>query len=116
MTDVNLDLRPAGDWRSLGQAVPARARSALFSSGFSTRSVGESTLNGIDLRQLSGDELRTVVGFVAEDAHVFDTTIEENLRVGRPAATVEQAARRARCRPAAGLGGQSARRHADAGG
>jgi thiol reductant ABC exporter CydC subunit len=51
---------------------------------------GRVTLNGVDLRRLAGDDVRRVVGLVAEDAHLFDTTIEENLRIGRPDATVAQ--------------------------
>jgi ABC-type multidrug transport system fused ATPase/permease subunit len=51
---------------------------------------GRVTLNGIDLRRLAGDDVRRVVGLVADDAHMFDTTIAENLRIARPTATVAQ--------------------------
>jgi ATP-binding cassette subfamily C protein CydC len=48
------------------------------------------TLNGIDLSSLTGDQVRSVVGLVGDDAWLFDTTIEENLRIGRRDATGEQ--------------------------
>ena len=32
-----------------------------------------------------GDEVRQVVGLCAQDAHIFDSTIRENLRLARPA-------------------------------
>jgi ABC-type multidrug transport system fused ATPase/permease subunit len=47
-------------------------------------------LDGIDLDRLAGDELRRVVGLVAQDAHMFATTLAQNLRVGRHDATDAQ--------------------------
>src|SRR5262249_28298520 len=46
-------------------------------------SAGRVTLNGVDLRRLAGDDVRRVVGLMDESVHLFDTTIEANLRVGR---------------------------------
>ncbi len=38
---------------------------------------------GIPLAALDGDDCRRVVGLVAQDAHIFDSTLEENLRLAR---------------------------------
>ncbi len=60
---------------------------------------GHATLDDTPLARLDGDDCRAVVGLVAQDAHIFDTTIEENLRLARRDATDEQIAdalRRAR--------------------
>jgi thiol reductant ABC exporter CydC subunit len=60
---------------------------------------GGITLNGVDTRQLAGDDVRRAVGLVTEDAHVFDSTIWENVRLASPDATrddVRQALARAR--------------------
>jgi thiol reductant ABC exporter CydC subunit len=51
---------------------------------------GAVTLNGIDIRAFAGDDLRTVVGLCEQDAHVFDSTLEANLRLAKPDATQEQ--------------------------
>jgi thiol reductant ABC exporter CydC subunit len=48
---------------------------------------GTVTLNGTDIRALAADELRTVVGLCEQDAHVFDSTLEANLRLAKPDAT-----------------------------
>jgi thiol reductant ABC exporter CydC subunit len=48
---------------------------------------GAVTLNGIDLRSFAADDLRTVVGLCEQDAHVFDSTLEANLRLAKPGAT-----------------------------
>jgi ABC-type multidrug transport system fused ATPase/permease subunit len=47
-------------------------------------------LSGVPVEQLSGDDLRSVVGLVGQDAYLFDTTVADNLRVGRRDATDDQ--------------------------
>ena len=51
---------------------------------------GSVTLNGIELDELDGDQVRRAVGLVSQDAHVFDNTLEENLRLARRGATEQQ--------------------------
>ncbi len=51
---------------------------------------GSVTLNGVEIAELDGDDYRRVVGMVAQDAHIFDTTLAENLLLARRAATSEE--------------------------
>ncbi|MEQ1699308.1 MAG: thiol reductant ABC exporter subunit CydC [Ilumatobacteraceae bacterium] len=44
----------------------------------------------VDCVQLAGDDLRAAVGWCAQDAHLFDSTVAANLRLARPAATDEE--------------------------
>ncbi|MCD0445977.1 thiol reductant ABC exporter subunit CydC [Glycomyces sp. A-F 0318] len=48
---------------------------------------------GIELADYDGDDVRRTVGLCSQDAHVFDTTLAENLRLARPSATDEELAR-----------------------
>jgi thiol reductant ABC exporter CydC subunit len=60
---------------------------------------GSVTLDGVEISEMRGDEYRRVIGLVSQDAHIFDTTLEENLRLARRDATPAQlrsAVRRAR--------------------
>jgi ABC-type multidrug transport system fused ATPase/permease subunit len=59
---------------------------------------GRATMAGRDLRELDPAAVRRVIGLAAQDAHVFTTTIRENIRLARPGATqreIDGAARRA---------------------
>lgn len=47
---------------------------------------GRVTMDGRDLRDVPADEVRRVVGYLPEDSYLFDTTIGDNLRIGRPEA------------------------------
>ncbi|MFD9742733.1 thiol reductant ABC exporter subunit CydD [[Kitasatospora] papulosa] len=48
---------------------------------------GTYRLGGTEASALDGDTVRTFVGLCAQDAHVFDSSIRENLRLARPGAT-----------------------------
>ncbi len=43
-------------------------------------------LGGVPAERLGGERVREVVGLCAQDAHVFDSTLRENLRLARPGA------------------------------
>jgi ATP-binding cassette subfamily B protein len=59
------------------------------------------TLDGVDLRDLSPDDLRRQIGFVPQETFLFSATIAENIAFGVPDATDEQIQRAAEI---AGLG------------
>jgi len=48
---------------------------------------GEVLLDGVDLASLDGDQVRSVVGLLTQESHVFDTTIRENLLLAQPGAS-----------------------------
>ena len=48
---------------------------------------GRITLNGVDIRDLALDSLRSRIGVVPQDAVIFSTTALENIRYGKPDAS-----------------------------
>ncbi|MEU3734374.1 thiol reductant ABC exporter subunit CydD [Streptomyces sp. NPDC033538] len=48
---------------------------------------GSYTLAGVDAYALAGDDVRRFVGLCAQDAHVFDSSVRENLLLARKDAT-----------------------------
>jgi ABC-type multidrug transport system fused ATPase/permease subunit len=51
---------------------------------------GRVLLDGVDARELTQDDLRRAVVLAGQDAHLFTTTLRENLRLARPAATDDE--------------------------
>ncbi|APU41390.1 thiol reductant ABC exporter subunit CydD [Streptomyces sp. TN58] len=51
---------------------------------------GSYALGGADARTLDGDDVRALVGLCAQDAHLFDSSVRENLRLARTGASEEQ--------------------------
>ena len=61
---------------------------------------GSISLGGKDIRQISQEAYADRVAFVSQDNYLFNMTVRENIRLGRPGATdveVEQAARDSGC-------------------
>ncbi|WP_329582265.1 thiol reductant ABC exporter subunit CydD [Kitasatospora sp. NBC_01250] len=46
--------------------------------------LGAGCPQAVDSRALDGDAVRTAIGLCAQDAHVFDSSLRENLRLARP--------------------------------
>ena len=76
---------PSGSGKSTFAAVLVRF---LESSGGSVELVGLD--RSVDIRRLSGDDVRQVICLCAQDPHVFDTSVAENVRLARPDSTDEQ--------------------------
>ncbi len=51
---------------------------------------GEYTINGVSARDLAPDDVRRVVGLVATDAHIFGSTLRENIKLAKPDAADEE--------------------------
>ena len=58
--------------------------------------VGRILLDGVDLREWDTQYLRENIGLVLQKNHIFDGTIEENIRYGRPDASFEEVVEAAR--------------------
>jgi thiol reductant ABC exporter CydC subunit len=79
---VDLDLAPGRKVAVVGPSGAGKSTLAAVLLRFLDYE-GSVTLGGTELRELDGDAVRTVVGLVAQDAHVFDTTLHENVRLAR---------------------------------
>ena len=88
--DVSLELCPGERVALVGPSGSGKSTVAALLVKFLEPDAGRVTLNGVDLRHLDGDRVRELVGYLPEDAHLFDTTVGDNLRIARPDATDEQ--------------------------
>jgi ATP-binding cassette subfamily C protein CydC len=89
---IDLDLAPGRRVALLGPAGAGKSTVAAVLLRFVDVSAGTATFNEIELRCLSGDDVRSVVGGLVQDAHLFDSTIRANLLIGAPGATDAQLA------------------------
>ena len=87
---VDLDLSPGRRVAIVGRSGAGKSTLANVLMRLSPYQGGSVSLDGVQLSELDGDDCRRVVGLVSQDAHVFDTTIEGNLRLARRDASEEQ--------------------------
>ena len=79
---VDLDLAPGRRIAVIGPSGAGKSTLAAVLLRFLDYE-GSVTLGGVELAALDGDAARTAIGLVAQDAHVFDTTVRENLLLAR---------------------------------
>ena len=82
LSGVDLDLPPGARVALIGPSGAGKTTLAWALVRFLSYR-GSVALDGVEIDDLPAEEVRRVVGLVAQDAHVFDTTIEENLRLAR---------------------------------
>jgi thiol reductant ABC exporter CydC subunit len=83
VSQVDLTLVPERRLAIVGPSGSGKSSLAAVLLRFLSPESGEVTLNGVPYDCLNGDDLRSVVGLVSQDAHLFETSVAENLRIGR---------------------------------
>ena len=89
---VDLDLRPGRRVALVGPSGAGKSTLADVLVRFLPVDAGEATLDGTPMERLAADDVRRVVGLVEQNPHLFDTTLAENLRIGRRSSTDEELA------------------------
>jgi ATP-binding cassette, subfamily B, bacterial len=90
LPDLNLTV-PAGQTVALvGTTGAGKTTIAKLIARFYDPTSGSVTLDGVDLRDVSQSELRRHVVMVTQENFMFDGTVADNIRFGRPDATDDE--------------------------
>lgn len=92
--DISLRIMPGSRIAVVGPSGAGKSTLAAVLMGFLPYS-GSVRLSGVEIDEVDGDELRRHVGILSQQAHIFDTTIADNIRIGNPDATDEELAQAA---------------------
>ncbi|WP_405760127.1 thiol reductant ABC exporter subunit CydD [Streptomyces sp. NBC_01420] len=87
LTSVDLTLEAGRRIAVVGASGSGKTTLAQVLLRFLEVRAGTYRLGGVDASALDGDTVRRFVGLCAQDAHIFDSSLRENLRLARPAAT-----------------------------
>jgi len=87
LRDITLSIPAGSTVMVTGPSGSGKTTLAMLLLRFLDPVAGRILLGGTDITTLAGDDVRRVIGLCAQDAHIFDTTIRENLRLARPSAS-----------------------------
>ena len=82
LVDINLDLTPGERLLIMGPSGSGKSTLGAVIMGFLPYQ-GSAMLNGAEISDLGSDTVTQHLGMLSQHAHVFDTSIEENVRLGR---------------------------------
>ncbi|MCC8022325.1 MAG: ABC transporter ATP-binding protein/permease [Clostridiales bacterium] len=97
---IDLDIAPGGVTAFVGPSGGGKSTIAKLIASQWDPSEGTITIGGTDIRQIPLRQLNASIAYVSQDNYLFDDTIRENIRMGRPGASdeqVEQAAKASGC-------------------
>ena len=91
ITDLDLELRPGRSLAVVGPSGIGKTTLLLTLAGFLPPRGGDLLLDGVPMSDTDESARHDRLSLTTEDAHVFETTVLENLRVARGSATPEEA-------------------------
>ncbi len=96
LCDVSLEARPGERVAILGETGSGKSSLVHLIPRFYDVTEGRVTLDGIDVRELPLEELRSRIGMALQETVLFSGTVRDNIRYGRPEATDEEVIEAAR--------------------
>ena len=97
---VSLTIRPGTMTALVGPSGSGKSTVAKLIAGYWDVTSGSITLGGHELKDIPLSEIADQISYVSQDNYLFNRSIRENIRMGRPSATdaeVEQAAEQSGC-------------------
>lgn len=91
VTGISLTLRPGSSLAIVGPSGIGKTTLLATLTGIIPPKSGSALINGVPAWGADRDQLTSRITMTAEDAHVFATTIYENLRVARASLTRDEA-------------------------
>jgi ABC-type multidrug transport system fused ATPase/permease subunit len=90
LRDVDLVVPPGQTIALVGETGAGKSTFAKLVSRFYDPTEGAVLVDGHDLRDVTGESLRSQMGIVPQEAFLFSGTVRENIAFGAPQATDEQ--------------------------
>ncbi|WP_342511667.1 ABC transporter ATP-binding protein [Sporosarcina sp. FSL K6-1522] len=90
ITDMNIDVAPGQTVAIVGPTGAGKTTLINLLMRFYELNGGKITIDGLDTREMSREDLRTTFGMVLQDTWLFNGTIKDNIAFGKEGATDEE--------------------------
>ena len=90
ISNLNLAVKPGQTIAIVGPTGAGKTTLVNLILRFYELNSGRITLDGVDITQMTRDDLRSRIGMVLQDTWLFKGTIRDNIAYGKPTATDEQ--------------------------
>ncbi len=85
--DINLAIEAGTSVAVVGETGSGKSTMAKLLTRLADPTAGSVLVDGVDLREVSTESRNRTIRMVPQDGFLFDTTLRENIRFGRPGAT-----------------------------
>jgi ATP-binding cassette, subfamily B, multidrug efflux pump len=87
---INLDIEPGQTAALVGPTGAGKTTIANLTARFYDASEGSVRLDGMDVREATQESLHRQIAVVTQDPFLFSRSIADNIRFGKPSATLEE--------------------------
>jgi ATP-binding cassette, subfamily B, bacterial len=103
LRNINLTVQAGETVALIGPSGSGKSTLATLLQRFYRVTDGAITIDGVDIRDMTQHSLRSQIGVVFQDAHLFNDTVRANIAYGRPDASQEEVEMAARAAQAHGF-------------
>ena len=103
LKNIDLTVRAGETIALIGPSGSGKSTLATLLQRFYRVTEGAITVDGVDIRNMTQHSLRSQIGVVFQDAHLFNDTVRANIAYGRPDASQEEIETAARAAQAHGF-------------
>ncbi|CAI8374101.1 MAG: Putative multidrug export ATP-binding/permease protein [Acidimicrobiales bacterium AG-410-I20] len=89
---INVDLPAGSSVAIVGETGSGKTTFAKLIARLADPTAGNLFVGGVNLKEMASQDRRSVIRMVPQDGFLFDTTVAENIRYGRPDATDDEIA------------------------
>ena len=100
ISDFNLNIPDGSVTALVGPSGSGKSTVAKLIASLQDVKAGSITIGGVDIRDMSLQDYNSQIAYVSQDSFLFNTSIRENIRMGRPSASdedVEKIAQKSGC-------------------
>ena len=87
---INVELPAGSSVAIVGETGSGKTTFAKLIARLADPTAGKLFVGGVDLKEMASQDRRSVIRMVPQDGFLFDTTVAENIRYGRPEATYNE--------------------------
>jgi ATP-binding cassette, subfamily B, bacterial len=103
LRNINLNVQAGETVALIGPSGSGKTTMTTLLQRFYRVTEGAITIDGVDIRDMTQHSLRSQIGVVFQDAHLFNDTVRANIAYGRPEASQEEVEMAARAAQAHGF-------------
>ena len=100
ISDFNLNIPDGSVTALVGPSGSGKSTVAKLIASLQDVKAGNITIGGVDIRDMSLQDYNSQIAYVSQDSFLFNTSIRENIRMGKPSASdedVEKIAQKSGC-------------------
>ena len=100
LNGITLDIKQGTMTALVGPSGSGKSTIAKLIASYWDAGGGSITIGGVDVKSLPPEQVMDLIGYVSQDNYLFNISVRENIRMGRPEATddeIEAVAKAAGC-------------------